>query len=38
MAAEPAEDSRSVRKLYVLVLAVLAVEIALLWAITRAFT
>jgi hypothetical protein len=38
MAAEPAEDPRRWRKLYVLVLAVLAVEIAILWAITRAFT
>jgi hypothetical protein len=34
---DPADDERRWRSLYVLVLAVLAAEIALLWAITRAY-
>jgi hypothetical protein len=38
MAAEPAEDPLRWRRLYALVLVVLAVEIALLWAISWAFT
>jgi hypothetical protein len=32
-----AKDSRRFRKLYVLVLATLAVEIAVFWAITRIY-
>jgi hypothetical protein len=36
--AEPADDARRWRTLYALVLAALALEIALLWAITRAFS
>lgn len=35
---DPADDERRWRKLYALVLAVLAAEIVLLWAITRAYT
>jgi len=34
----PADDERRWRKLYALVLLALAAEIALLWAITRAYT
>jgi hypothetical protein len=36
--AQPADDSRSFRKLYALVLAALALEIAVLWVITRVYT
>jgi hypothetical protein len=37
MAAEVSENPRRWRRLYALVLVVLAVEIALLFAVTRAF-
>jgi hypothetical protein len=35
---EPADDARRFGRLYAWVLVVLAAEIALLWAITRAFS
>jgi hypothetical protein len=35
---EPADDARRFRRLYAWVLAVLAIEIVLLFAITRAFS
>jgi hypothetical protein len=35
---DPADDRRRWRRLYALVLAVLAAEIALFWAITRVYS